>query len=117
MPKQKKEKTEKNTIKEKISQKEFEALVIELAEKGMTAEKIGESLRHRGIHPSEYGKISRILKAKGLYQIPEIKNIQEKLNRITAHSEKHIQDKKAMRERERIIALLRRQKEYHKLAQ
>ena len=44
MPKEKAE-------KEKISMKEFEAKVVELAEKGMTAEKIGESLRHEGIHP------------------------------------------------------------------
>jgi len=117
MPKQKEEKTEKKPVKAKITEKEFESKVVELAEKGMTAEKIGESLRHEGIHPREYGKISRILKAKGIYVIPEIKNIQEKLNRVTLHKEKHIQDKRAMRERERIVSLLRRQKEYHKISQ
>ncbi|MEK6847706.1 MAG: hypothetical protein AABX50_01110 [Nanoarchaeota archaeon] len=109
MPKEKAE-------KEKISMKEFEAKVVELAEKGMTAEKIGESLRHEGIHPQEYGKISRILKGKGLYHPPEIKNIQEKLERVTKHKEKHGQDKRAMRERERIFSLLRKQKKYHKIA-
>ncbi|MDP3992181.1 MAG: hypothetical protein U1B79_00970 [Candidatus Pacearchaeota archaeon] len=110
------EETEKKSRTEKISEKEFAAKVIELAEKGMTSEKIGEALRHQGIHSKEYGKISRILKEKGIYQIPEIKNIQEKLNRVTAHKEKNIQDKRAMRERERIFSLLRKQKQYHKIA-
>jgi len=109
------EKKGKKTEIEKISEKEFEARVIELAEKGMTSEKIGEALRQQGIHPKEYRKISRILKEKNLYHSPEIKNMQEKLDRVTAHKEKHIQDKRAMRERERIFSLLRKQKEYHKL--
>ena len=109
------EKKEKKSETEKISLEEFKSRVIELAEKGMTSEKIGEFLRHQGIHPKEYGKISRILKEKGLYHIPEIKNIQEKLERITRHKEKHIQDKRAMRERERVFSLLRKQKKYHKL--
>ena len=110
------EKTEKKSEAEKISGKDFEAMVIELAEKGMTSEKIGESLRKKGIHPKEHKKISKILKERGLYNPPEIKNIKEKLDRITAHREKHIQDKRAMREHERIFALLKRQKEYHKVA-
>ena len=110
-----KEKIEKTAEKEKISMKEFEAKVVELAEKGMTSEKIGEFLRHEGIHPQEYGKISKILKEKGLYHPPEVKNIQEKLERVTKHKEKHGQDKRAMRERERIFSLLRKQKKYHKI--
>ena len=48
--------------------------------------------------------------------LPEIKNTREKLERITIHAEKHRQDKRAMRERERILALLRRQEQYHKIA-
>ena len=109
------EKTEKKTGAERISLEDFKARVMEMAEKGMTSEKIGETLRRQGIHPQEYGKISRILKEKGLYQPPEIKNIREKLDRVTAHKEKNIQDKRAMRERERIFSLLRKQKQYHKL--
>jgi len=116
MPKPKKEKKEEKETK-KLSKEEFEKEVLKLAEKGMTAEKIGEKLRHEGIHPKEYGKISRILKAKNLYQIPEIKNIQEKLSRIEEHIKKNIQDKRAMRERERIFSLLRRYKEYYKISQ
>jgi hypothetical protein len=116
MPKKKITKKEETPAKTKLSQKEFESKVIELAEKGLTAEKIGENLRHQGIHPQEYGKISRILKAKSLYQIPDIKNIQAKLERVATHREKNLQDKRAMRERERIISLLRKQKQYHKIA-
>lgn len=109
------EKTEKKSETEKISRKEFEARVTGLAEKGMTSEKIGETLRQEGVHPREHGKISRILKEKGLYHPPEIKNIKEKLDRVTAHKEKHIQDKRAMREHERIFSLLKRQKKYHNI--
>lgn len=110
------EKTEKKSERVKISGKEFESKVTELAEKGMTSEKIGESLRQQGIHPREHGKISRILKEKGLYHSPEIKNIKEKLDRVGAHKGKNIQDKRARREHERIFSLLRKQKEYHKIA-
>ena len=123
MPKKKEaektEKVEEKPIKETLPQKElhvFEEKVVELAKKGLTAEKIGEELRKQGFHPQKYGKISRILKAKGLYTNPDIKNIEDKLERINVHREKNTQDKRAMRERERIISLLRKQKRYHKVA-
>ena len=66
MSKERKEKNiDSEEKKEKISEKEFEEKVIGLATTGMTSEKIGESLRHQGIHPMGYEKISRILKKKG----------------------------------------------------
>ncbi|MEK6840392.1 MAG: hypothetical protein AABX79_00360 [Nanoarchaeota archaeon] len=108
------EKNEKKIETEKISEEEFESRILELAKKGMTSEKIGETLRKQGIHPKEYGKISKVLKERGLYQSPEMKNIKEKLDRVSAHKEKYAQDKRAMRERERIFSLLRRQREYQK---
>jgi len=111
MPKPKKE---KKVESQKISEKEFETKVIELA-KSMTSEKIGEALRKQGIHPKDYRKISRILKEKGLYINPDVKNVEEKLKKITIHKEKNIQDKRARRERERIFSLLRKQKAYHKI--
>ena len=47
----------------KLSDKDFEKKVIELAKKGLTSEKIGETLRKENIHPKEYKKkISKILK-------------------------------------------------------
>ena len=51
------EKKEKKSETEKISLEEFKSRVIELAENGMTSEKIGEFLRPQGINPKEYGKI------------------------------------------------------------
>lgn len=111
------EKTVKEEKPKKISQQEFEEKIIELSEKGMTSEKIGETLRRQGIHPQEHEKkISEILKEKGKYVIPEIKNTEEKLGKIGRHFEKHKQDKKAMRERDRIYSQLRRIKKYFKVA-
>jgi len=118
MPKQKTKKTGKGEPEaRKLSLEEFEARVLGLAEKEMTAEKIGEALRKEGIHPKEHAKISRILKSKNLYTIPEIKNLQEKLNRVKAQMEKNIQDKRATREKGRIFSLLRKHKQYHKIIQ
>jgi len=72
----------KNETKEKkskkLSQLEYEKKVTELAEKGLTSEKIGEELRQQNIHPKEYSKkISRILGKK--YINPDLKNIETKL--------------------------------------
>jgi len=110
----KKIKSEKKVKPKKISQKEFEKKVIELANKGLTSEKIGEELRQQGIHPKEYDKkISKILKDK--YIIPDLKNVEEKLERVKKHYEKNKQDKKAMREKDRIFAQFRKLKNYFKI--
>jgi len=113
MPKKIPEKsTNKKTIK--ISQSEFEKKIIELAKKGLTSEKIGEELRKQGIHPKEYDKkISKILKDK--YINPDLKNVEEKLKRIKEHYEKNKQDKRSMREKDRVFAQLRKLKKYFKL--
>ncbi len=96
---------------EKLSQKEYEEKILGLAGKGLTAEKIGEELRREGIHPKEYGeKISHILKDK--YINPDIKNVEAKLERIKKHQEKNKQDKRAMREKDRVFAQLRKLKKY-----
>jgi len=110
------EKPIKEEKPKKLSEAEFEKKVISLAEKGMTSEKIGESLRKEGIHSRDYKKISQILKGKDKYVIPEIKNIEEKLEKIKKHFEKNKQDKKAMRERDRVYSQLRRIKKYFKVA-
>jgi len=97
--------------KTKISQAEFEKKVIELAKKGLTSEKIGEELRQQGIHSKEYNKkISKIL--GGRYINPDLKNVGEKLERVKKHHEKNKQDKRAMREKDRIFAQLRKLKKY-----
>lgn len=103
----------KKTKSEKISQEEFEKKVLKFAEEGNTAEKIGEKLRRGGIHPKEYNKkIAEILKEKKVYVNPDLKNVEEKLERIKKHYEKHKQDKRAMRDKDKIFAKLRRVKKY-----
>lgn len=124
MPKKKEtkkqEKTEKEGKKEipkKISQLEFEKKVIELAEKGLTSEKIGETLRKEGIHSKEFNKkISIILKEKNNYINPDLKNIEAKLNKVKQHSEKNKHDKRSRRDKERIFAQLKKLKSYSKQA-
>ncbi len=96
---------------EKLLQKEYEEKILELAGKGLTAEKIGEELRRKGIHPKEHEKkISQILGDK--YINPDLKNVKEKLERVKKHYEKNKQDKRAMREKDRIFAQLRKLKKY-----
>jgi ribosomal protein S15P/S13E len=103
--------TEPTKKKEKLTQKEFEEKIIEFAKQGLTSEKIGQKLKDEGIHPSEYkNKISKILGDK--YINPDLKNIEEKLERIKNHYEKNKQDKRAKREKDRIFSQLRNLKKY-----
>ena len=114
----KSESKNKKVKKEKsnLSQEEFEEKVMELAKKGLTAERIGEELRRQNIHPKEFSKkISKILKEKNIYVNPDIKNIEKKLEKIKKHQEKNKQDKRAMREKERVFAHLKKLKEYFKI--
>ncbi len=106
--------TETKTVKKeksKLTQKEYEKRVLELAKEGLTAEKIGEKLRKEGTHPKEYSKkISKILGKD--YINPDLKNIEGKLKKIKTHNEKNKQDKRAKREKDRIFAQLRKVKKY-----
>lgn len=117
-----KEKTQKESSEnpkeeiKKLTQTQFEKKVIEFAEKGLTTEKIGEELRQQGIHPKEYNKkISKILKEKGIYVDPDLKNVENKLKKIEIHFNKNKQDKRAMRERSRVFSQVRKLKKYRKL--
>ncbi len=103
--------------KSKISLEEFEKKVLELANSGLTTEKIGEILRSQGIHPREHKKISRILREKGKYINPDIKNIEEKIKKIKEHFKKNKQDKRAMRDAERTSAKLRKLKVHFNVSQ
>ncbi len=114
----KKLETEKEDKKEtkKLSEANFEKKVLELAKQGLTSEKIGEKLRQEGIHPKEFGKkISKILKEKDSYVNPDLKNVETKLNRVVKHFKKNKQDKRSMREKDRIFAQLRKLKKYFKV--
>lgn len=100
----------------KHSEAEFEKKILELAEAGLTSEKIGEKLRKEGIHPLEYSKkISKVLKEKGKYINPDLKNIEAKLEKIQKHVVKNKQDKRARREKERVFSQQRRLKAYYKV--
>jgi ribosomal protein S15P/S13E len=117
MPKKSEAKTKEPAEKAKkivkLSQVEFEKNVIALADKGLTSEKIGEELKRQGIHPKDYDrKISKILKEKNKYVNPDLKNTEEKLERVKKHFEKNQQDKRAKREKDRVFAQLRKLRMY-----
>ena len=117
MPKKSGTKKREKVPSKKLSPEDFEKKVLELASEGLTSEKIGEALRREGIHPKEHGKkISVILKEKGKYISPDLKNVETQLERIKKHFEKNKQDKRALRDRERTFSKLRKLKRYHKVA-
>ncbi len=112
MPKKSDEKHEESS--KKLTKEEYEKKVIELANKGLTSEKIGEELKKQGIHSKEYDKkISQILGNKHIS--PDLKNTEEKLRKIEKHLEKNKQDKRAMRERSRVFSQIRKIKKYLKI--
>ena len=114
MPRKNPDKKEKKPEKIKLSWEEFEKKIKELAEQGLTSEKIGEKLKKEGIYSREFGKkISEIMGDK--YSPPDILNIQNKLEKIKKHIEKNKQDKKAVREKDRIYSQLRKLKKYFKI--
>tara|TARA_Y100000310_G_scaffold228908_1_gene231245 strand:+ start:449 stop:829 length:381 start_codon:yes stop_codon:yes gene_type:complete len=118
--KAKKESSKKETEKpkkavKKVTDAEYEKKVLELS-KNLTSEKIGEALRKEDIHPKEFKKkISQILKEKGNYVNPDLKNVEEKLERIAKHYESNPQDKRAKREKDRVFSQRRKLKKYHKV--
>lgn len=80
----------------KYTEEEVKAIVLKLADKGLTAEKIGLVLRDQYGIPkiSIYSlKISKILKEK--FQEPTDLNLKIKLQKIISHYKENKQDKKA----------------------
>ncbi len=121
--KEKSKEKEKKTYKDKkeiekpkkVSRAEVESMIIELAKKGLTSEKIGENLRKQGIHTQEYEiKISQVLRDNKLYINPDLKNIESKLEKLRVHYAKNKQDKKSKREIDRVASQLRIYKHYFK---
>jgi len=99
----------------KYTKKEVEAIILKLAGKGLTAEKIGLTLRDQyGIPKVKiYGiKIKQVLKDK--FEEPTNLNLKAKLERVIKHYKKNKQDKKA--ERSLIItkAKLKKRENYAK---
>lgn len=77
----------------KITEKEFEAKVLELAGRGLTSEKIGLELKKENLYSKNHRKISRILKENSLFKSPDIENLKKKVGKLETHSKKHIQDR------------------------
>jgi len=99
----------------KYSEKEVKAIILKLAEKGFTAERIGLILRDQyGIPKTKiYGiKIKEVLDEKGKFVEPTDKNLQEKLDKIIGHYKKNKQDKKAERSLVITKAKLKKRKDY-----
>ena len=101
----------------KYTKDEVKAIIIKLAKQGLTAEKIGLTLRDQYGVPnvSLYGiKIKKVLEAEGKFEEPTNLNLKKKLDAIIGHYKKNKQDKKA--ERSLIItkAKLKKRDDYSK---
>lgn len=84
----------------KISPKEVEKIIVELARQGMSAEKIGLVLRDQhGLPKAKLlgVKISKVLKENNLESDSEKKNIQNKIENLKKHSGKNKHDYTAIR--------------------
>lgn len=84
----------------KYTDKEVKAIILKLAEKGLTSEKIGLVLRDQyGIPKTKLYKIKigKVLKENKKYQDSTYKNLNIKLEKIIKHFEKNKQDKKSER--------------------
>ena len=115
MLKKTEKKTKEKIEKQTLSEADFEKEVIKLAKEGLNAPKIGEELRKKGVHTKEHNlKISRILKKNKIYENPDLKSVEGKLEKIKKHLESNKQDSRAMREKDRIFSQLRKLKLYHK---
>ncbi|MBS3124074.1 hypothetical protein J4437_05585 [Candidatus Woesearchaeota archaeon] len=111
-----KKKSSKTENSKKITQNEFEKMVLELAKTGLTSEKIGENLKKQNIHSHDYDKkISKILRENNLYSSPDLKNVEEKFKKIKEHSEKNKQDKRTLNEKTRVFAQIRKIKKYNQM--
>lgn len=115
MPKAKKSSKTEKPVWLKYTEDEVKAIILKLAEKGLTSEKIGLALR------DQYGipkvklynlKISRVLKEKDKYEEPTNVNLQKKLNKIIGHYNKNAQDKRAGLSLIITKAKLKRREEY-----
>lgn len=99
----------------KYTAEEVKGIILKLANKNMTAEKIGLTLRDQyGIPKTKlYGfKIKEVLKEKDKYDDPNTKNLKTNVDKILEHYKKNKGDKKA--ERSLIIkkAQLKKREEY-----
>lgn len=115
MPKTKKTDKMEKPVWLKYSEEEVREIILKLAEKGLTSEKIGLTLR------DQYGipkvkiykiKIGQVLKEKNKFTEPSLLNLEKRKERIEDHYKKNKQDKKADRSLILVKAKLKKVKEY-----
>lgn len=99
----------------KYTEEEVKAIILKLANKGLTSEKIGLTLR------DQYGipkvrlyniKIKKILDEHNKYQDSNILNLTKKQEKLTEHNKKNKQDKKSLRSMTITKAKLKKRQEY-----
>ena len=118
MAKKKAEKAQEKKAQEPMNIEDIEKIVIELGKKGHHPAEIGSILKEKhGIYDIKVlgKKISKILKNAKINYKSDLDFVSEKLSKITNHYEKNKQDKRAMREKDRVFAQLRKIKVYHKI--
>ena len=115
MPKTKKTEKIEKPVWLKYTEEEVKEIILKLAEKGLTSEKIGLTLR------DQYGipkvkiynlKIGQVLKEKNKFTEPSLLNLQKRKDRIENHYKKNKQDKKADISLIRVKAKLKKVKDY-----
>jgi len=102
----------------KFTKEEVKAIILKLANKGLTAEKIGLALRDQyGIPKVKIYKITikEVLGEK--FQEPTSINLEAKLKKIIVHFKKNKQDKKTERALIVTKAKLKKRTDYHKKKQ
>ena len=100
----------------KYSENEVRSIILKLADKGLTAEKIGLVLKDQyGIPKVKLYNFSIKDVLKDKFQEPTIINLQKKVEKITAHNERYKNDKKAGRAMMITKAKLKKRSDYQKL--
>jgi small subunit ribosomal protein S15 len=121
MPKRKKSENKENKMEKpvwlKYTEEEVKGVILKLANKGLTSEKIGLTLKDQyGIPKTKlFGfKIKEVLDEKGKYEDESIKNLKARAEKVQAHYKKHKGDKKAELSLTRTKAKLKKREEYRK---
>jgi ribosomal protein S15P/S13E len=106
-PKTQEKKEVKEKTQKKPTAKDIEKKVLELAEKGLTSEKIGLELK-KDFGKLEKKQISKILKKNNLFVDPDLKNLNNNLEILKKHMSNNKMDFAAKKAVEKKIAQLRK---------
>lgn len=94
---------------EKLSREKYEEIVVDLAKKGLTNEKIGLIIKkEHKIVPRSYEKIGKVLKKHNLESKSDTINLKRKIDMLTKHSLVHKQDQTFRRSLSKKSAKLRK---------